>query len=49
VILEKAKAKVKKEYATVKSIEDGTWDGSAYTDEALKKMGCEIIDDVYGK
>jgi len=46
-VLEKAKAKLKKEIATREAIINGTWDRSAYTDEALKKLGCEIIDDFY--
>lgn len=47
VILEKAKAKFQKEQAIIKSIEDGTRDRSMYSDEAFKKLGCEIIDDYY--
>ncbi len=46
-VLEKAKGKLKKEIATREAITSGTWNRSAYTEEALKKMGCEIIDDVY--
>ena len=47
VILEKAKAKLKQEIATREAIAKGTWNRSKYTLEALQKMGCEIIDDVY--
>jgi Demethylmenaquinone methyltransferase len=47
VILKKAKAKLKQEVATREAIDNGTWDRSKYTDEALIKMGCEIIHDAY--
>ncbi|SFJ17714.1 RraA famliy [Bosea sp. OK403] len=43
-ILERAKGKLAKELKTRESIADGTWDRSAYADEALVRMGCEIID-----
>jgi regulator of RNase E activity RraA len=46
-ILEKAKAKYKSEMATREAIRSGTWNRSAYSEDALRKMGCEIIDDVY--
>jgi RraA family protein len=46
-ILEKARGKYKKEMASREAIKNGTWDRSAYTEEVLRKMGCEIIDDVY--
>ncbi|MDR3562404.1 MAG: 4-carboxy-4-hydroxy-2-oxoadipate aldolase/oxaloacetate decarboxylase [Negativicutes bacterium] len=46
-VLEKAKAKLKQELATREAIANGTWNRSKYTLEALQKMGCEIIDDVY--
>ncbi len=46
-ILAKAKDKLKKEMATREAINNGTWNRSAYTEEALKKKGCEIIDDYY--
>lgn len=47
VILEKAKKKLKQEQATFKAIDEGTWDRSAYSDEAFIKRGCEFIRDVY--
>jgi len=46
-MLEKAKRKLKQEQATFKAIEEGTWDRSAYSDQAFIKRGCEIIDDYY--
>lgn len=46
-ILEKAKAKQKKEQETFKHIEAGTVDRSAYSDEVFKKLGCEFIDDYW--
>ncbi len=46
-LLERAKAKHKQEDATRAAIANGTWDRSKYTLEALRKMGCEIIDNVY--
>jgi hypothetical protein len=42
-LLEKVKAKVKKELETREAIKADTWNRSAYTEEALKKAGCEII------
>ncbi|PZR96137.1 MAG: methyltransferase [Stutzerimonas stutzeri] len=45
-VLERAKGKLKKEIATREAIMAGTWDRSLYTPEALKTMGCELIDDV---
>ena len=45
--LEKAKKKLQQEQATFKAIEEGTWNRSAYSDEAFLKKGCEIIDDYY--
>lgn len=45
--LEKAKKKLQQEQATFKAIEEGTWNRSAYSDEAFLKKGCEIIDDFY--
>jgi RraA family protein len=45
--LEKAKKKLAQEQATFKAIAEGTWNRSAYTDEAFLKKGCEIIDDYY--
>ncbi|MDR3561333.1 MAG: 4-carboxy-4-hydroxy-2-oxoadipate aldolase/oxaloacetate decarboxylase [Negativicutes bacterium] len=47
VVLEKAKAKLKQELATREAIANGTWNRSKYTLDALRKLGCEIIDDVY--
>ena len=46
-ILEKAKSKLTQELASREAIANGTWDRSAYIEEALKKKGCEIIDDYY--
>lgn len=46
-LAEKAAIKSQKEQATFKSIEDGTLDRSAYSDEAFIKRGCEIIDDFW--
>ena len=42
-ILEKAKAKLKKEQETFRAIEAGTLDRSMYSDEVFSKKGCEII------
>ena len=47
VLLQKAKAKLQQELATREAIAKGTWDRSKYTLDALKKMGCEIIDGCY--
>jgi RraA family protein len=47
VILEKAKKKFAQEQNTFRAIAEGTWDRSAYSDEALIKKGCEIINGVY--
>jgi len=46
-IAEKAKAKARQEQATFKAIEEGTVNRAAYSDEAFRKRGCEIIDDYY--
>ena len=46
-ILEKAKGKYKKEMAAREAIKNGSWDRSAYSEEALRAMGCEFIDDVW--
>lgn len=47
VIAEKAAKKSEKEQATFKAIDAGTVDRSAYSDEAFRKRGCEIIDDYW--
>ena len=47
VLAQKAKAKLLQEQKTFKAIEEGTLDRSAYSDEAFKNRGCEIIDDYY--
>ncbi len=44
VVLARAKKKLDQELATRKAIEAGTWNRSAYADERLRAMGCEIID-----
>ncbi|MGA2992021.1 MAG: RraA family protein [Candidatus Korobacteraceae bacterium] len=46
-ILKKAQKKQAQELATREAIAKGTWNRAPYTEEALQKMGCEIIDDVY--
>jgi len=46
-VLAKARKKLEKEIATRKAIAAGTWDRSAYTEQALVAMGCEIIDGAY--
>lgn len=46
-VLAKAKSKLQKELATREAINQGTWNRTAYTAEALKKMGCEYIEDYY--
>lgn len=46
-ILERAKGKLAKELKTRESIAAGTWDRSAYADEALMRMGCDIIDEAF--
>jgi regulator of RNase E activity RraA len=46
-VLDKAKGKYKKEMAAREAIAGGTWDRSAYSEEALRAMGCEFIDDVW--
>jgi RraA family protein len=47
ILAEKAKAKLKKEQATFKAIDEGTLDRSMYSDDVFIKKGCEIIDDYY--
>jgi len=46
-VAKKAQGKLEKEIATRKAIADGSWDRSAYSEAALRKLGCEFIDDVY--
>jgi regulator of RNase E activity RraA len=46
-VLAKARKKLAKEIATREAIAAGTWDRSQYTDEALRRMGCEIVDGSY--
>lgn len=46
-ILEKAKGKLQQEKAIREAIHDGDWKRPACTDEAVMKLGCEIIDDVF--
>jgi RraA family protein len=43
-IARRSAAKFQKEQAIFKAIEDGTHDRSAYSDEAFRKRGCEIIE-----
>lgn len=45
--LAKARKKLTKELATREAIAAGTWDRSQYTEEALRRMGCEIVDGSY--
>ncbi len=47
IIAEKAKIKSQKEQAIFKAIDEGTHDRSAYSDEAFRKRGCEIIEDTW--
>ena len=47
LVAEKAIIKSQKEQAVFKSIEAGTLDRSAYSDDAFSKRGCEIIDDYW--
>ena len=43
-VCKRAHARHQKESLTRQAIVDGTYDRSAYTEDALRKMGCEIID-----
>ena len=43
-VCKKAHARHQKEGATRQAIIDGSYDRSAYTEDALRKMGCEVID-----
>ncbi len=43
-VCKRAHARHQKEGQTRLSILDGTYDRSAYTEDALRKMGCEVID-----
>jgi RraA family protein len=43
-IAKKAQKKHAQEDATREAIANGTWNRSAYSEEALRKLGCEIID-----
>jgi RraA family protein len=45
-ILKKAQKKQAAEEASREAIQNGTWNRSSYTREALQKLGCEFIDDV---
>lgn len=46
-VLEKAKGKLKQELAIREAISSGNWNRPTSTDEAVMKLGCEIIDDFY--
>ena len=46
-VLQRALARQQKEGLTRESIIRGTYDRSSYTEEALQKMGCEIIDSAW--
>jgi RraA family protein len=48
-VLQKATKKQQQELATRDAISKGTWSRSAYTEEVLAKMGCDIIDDIYSE
>ncbi len=48
-VLKRAQARHQKELLTRESILNGTYDRSAYTEEALRKMGCEIIDEAWNE
>ena len=43
-VCKRAHARHQKESVTRQAIVEGTYDRSAYTEDALRKMGCEIID-----
>jgi RraA family protein len=43
-VCKKAHARHQKEGVTRQAIVDGSYDRSAYTEDALRKMGCEVID-----
>jgi RraA family protein len=43
-VCKKAHARHQKESVTRQTIVDGSYDRSAYTEDALRKMGCEVID-----
>jgi regulator of RNase E activity RraA len=43
-VCKRAHARHQKEAQTRQTILDGTYDRSAYTEDALRKMGCEVID-----
>ena len=46
-IFEKLRKKNEYEDKTAQAIKNGAWDRPAYTEEALRKMGCEFIEDYY--
>lgn len=46
-IAKRAHARHQKEELTRQTIVQGTYDRSAYTEDALRKMGCEIVDAVW--
>jgi RraA family protein len=48
-VLKRAQARQQKELLTRETIMNGTYDRSSYTEEALRKMGCEIIDEVWSE
>ena len=43
-VCKRAQARHQKEAVTRRTIVDGSYDRSAYTDDALRKMGCDVID-----
>jgi regulator of RNase E activity RraA len=46
-VARRAHARHEKENVTRQTIIQGTYDRSAYTEDALRKMGCEVIDGVW--
>lgn len=46
-VLARATKKLAQELATREAIQAGTWDRTAYTEDRLRAMGCEIIDAAY--
>jgi len=48
-VCKRAHARHQKEAITRQTILDGSYDRSSYTDEALRKMGCEVIDGAWSE
>ncbi|MEJ2206121.1 MAG: RraA family protein [Gemmatimonadota bacterium] len=46
-VLERAQRRQQKEFATREAIAAGTYDRSSYSEDALRGLGCEIVDEAW--